>query len=96
MMNAREKLNGQRTAGQIIDERLKGKNSSSERISALKNLIEEYRISTRMDVFVQVTSMLSRERGKQKSISKREPKTEGIMDSHGLVAAMCLSGSGGC
>lgn len=92
---AREKLNGRRTAGQIIDERLKGKKKPSERIPALEGLVREYRTSTRMDVFVQATSMLSIEKGKQGSMSKKEPKTEGIMDSESLSVAMCLSGAGG-
>ncbi len=91
----REKLNGQRTADQIINERLKGKNSPSKRIPVLKNLVEEYRTNSRMDVFVQAASMLSKERGKQRSISNKEPKTESIVDSYGLSAAMSLSGAGG-
>lgn len=93
---SREKLNGQRTAGEIINERLQGKNSPSERIGVLGKIVEEFKTSSRMDIFVQAASMLSSERGKQKSLCSKQPLTEDISAGNGLMAAKALSGFGGC
>ena len=90
------KGNGHRTAGQIIAEKLKGKTKPSERIPVLEKLVEKHRNgdASRMDIFVQATSMLAEERGKARGASAREPMSEGIMGD--LVAGIALSGTGGC
>ena len=93
----REKLNGQRSASQIIAEKLKGKNKPSERIPVLEKIAAKHKMGgmdARMDVFVQASSMLAEEKSKAKAGRKAEPMNEGIMGD--LVAAMALSGVGGC
>lgn len=91
-----KKLNGQRSASEIIAERLKGRNKPAERIPVLERILKENKtggIGTRMDVFVQAASMLADEVNKARS-GKKAPMTETIMGD--LVAGMALSGLGGC
>lgn len=90
------KGNGHRSAGQIITEKLKGKNSPSERIPILEKLVEKHKNgdASRMDVFVQATSMLAVERGRLRGASTKEPMSESILGD--LVAGIALSGTGGC
>lgn len=93
----REKLNGQRSAGQIIAEKLKGKNKPSERIPVLEKIIAKHKmggIDTRMDVFVQASSMLADERSRAKATRKAEPMSEGIMGD--LVISIAIHSTGGC
>ena len=87
------KGNGHRSAGQIIAEKLKGKNKPSERIPILEKFVQNGN-SSRMDVFVQASSMLADERGKAKEVSRNKPMVEDI-NGEGLAVAMALSGSGG-
>jgi len=88
--------NGKMTAGQVIAEKLKGKNSPSERISVLQEIVKQHKnggMDARMDIYVQATSMLVDEKSKTKKISDSNPLSEPAI---GLVSGKAILGLGGC
>lgn len=90
------KLNGHRSASQVIAEKLDGKTKPSERIPVLEKIVAKHKtggMNARMDVFVQACSMLAEEINRAKTTRKAEPMDESIM---GIVADKAIHSTGGC
>ncbi len=88
------------SAREKVDQMIKGK-PKDQQIAILKHYISESknRYAKELDVYVEAVNrkVALETNGISKKIEKHKPESEGLMNEKGgLVAAMALSGMGGC
>jgi|GEM_PF-6890683 len=87
------------SAREKVDQMIRGK-PRDQQIAVLNRYIGENKNSyaKELDVYVEAVNrkVALENNGISKKVEKHKPESEGIMNERGLVAAMALSGSGGC
>ena len=95
LMNARRIARKEISACRRMDKWLEGK-TPKEQLNRVSRLLELYKSETDVPIDRYIEAVNRKISLERNGISKKKPMAEGPVDSQGLVAARCLSGTGGC